>query len=186
MNAISNIEHDQFLPGLSLPATRTFDDWRDLGRRLCMGARAVNWLIGDWMIEGAERFGEKAREEAQSIFRSDVPRFDPIVRTCRRFPREKRREHLSFGHHLAVSDVDDDAEAEKLLEQAEQTGATVAMLRATVRVSSTTNYLPGMDDDDPVDTAMRRIVQAWNLAGKAARQDFVELLKGSDMGVIEL
>lgn len=184
MNAI--IEQDQFLPGLSLPVTPTFEDWRDLGRRLCMGARAVNWLIGDWLIDGAERFGEKARAEAQSIFRSDVARFDPILRTCRRFPREKRHESLTFGHHLAVSVVDDDIEAEKLLEQAEQTGATVAMLRATVRVTSATSYLPGLDDDDPVDTAMRRIVQAWNLAGKAARQDFVELLKDSDMGVIEL
>lgn len=184
MNSL--IEHQQFLPGLSLPRTETFDDWRDLGRRLCMGARAMNWLIGDWLIEGSERFGEKAREEAQEIFRSDVARFDPIVRTCRRFPQSKRRAALTFGHHLAVTSIDDHHQAERVLDEAEETGATVAMVKAKVRVLTEGERLPGMDDDDPVDASYRRIVQAWNLAGHQARRDFIEAASESHMGMIEL
>lgn len=184
MNAI--IDHDQFALGLSLPQTETFEDWTALGRRLCMGARAMNWLIGDWLIEGSERFGEKAREEAVTIFRSDVARFDPIVKTCRRFPEERRRPALTFGHHLAVAPIEDDGEAERLLEQAETERATVAMLKANVRVITAARALPGFEDDDPVDAAMRKIVQAWNLASRAARQEFIELVQESDMGVIEL
>lgn len=42
MNTIT--QQDQFIPGLQLPPTETFDDWRNLGRKLCMSARAVNWL----------------------------------------------------------------------------------------------------------------------------------------------
>lgn len=180
------IEHDQFLPGLHLPVAETFDDWRDLGRRLCLGARAVNWLIGDWLIDGAERFGERARDEAQEIFRSDVARFDPIVKTCRRFPEPKRHKALTFGHHLAVAAIEDDAEADKLLSDAEQSGATVAMLKAAVRVATAVNRLPGLEDDDPVDRSYRHIVQAWNLASREARELFVEAAAESHLGVIEL
>lgn len=184
MNAI--IEQDQFLPGLSLPETETFDDWRNLGRKLCMSARAVNWLIGDWLIDGAERFGDQAREEAQAIFRSDVQRFDPIVKTCRRFPPERRHDALTFGHHAAVAAIEDDAEAEKVLTEAEASGATVAMVKATVRVITAETALPGLEDDDPDDTAMRRMVHAWNLGNRKSRADFVELIQESDFGVIDL
>lgn len=184
MNAI--IEQDQFLPGLSLPATETFDDWTALGRRLCMSARAVNWLIGDWLIEGSERFGEQAREEAIAIFRSDVQRFDPIVKTCRRFPPDRRHQALTFGHHAAVSEIPED-QAEKLLVEAERERVTVSMLKAQVRVmmDGQSKLIP-LDDDDPDDTAMRRMVHAWNLGNRKSRQDFVELIQESDMGVIDL
>jgi hypothetical protein len=176
---------EQFLPGLNLPTTETFADWQALGRRLCMGARAINWLIGDWLIDGAERFGDKARDEAQTIFRSDVDRFDPILKTCRRFPEPKRHAALTFGHHLAVMSIDDDTEAETLLSKAETERMTTAALKAEVKVIRSHARLP-IEDDDPVDTAMRRIVQAWNLASREARQMFIELAQESHMGVIEL
>lgn len=178
------VEQDQFLPGMSLPATETFADWQSLGRRLCMGARTINWLIGDWLIDGAERFGDKAREEAQSIFRSDVDRFAPIVDTCRRFPEPKRHPALTFGHHQAVMAVADDAEAEKLLARAEADGFTVAALKAEVRVSrAPQSFLP---DDDPTDGAYRQIIQAWNRAPVAARELAAESIAESHLGVIDL
>lgn len=179
------IPQEQFLPGLALPATETFADWQALGRRLCLGARAINWLIGDWLIDGAERFGEKAREEAQSIFRSDVDRFAPIVDTCRRFPEPKRHHALTFGHHLAVMAIDDDTAAEQLLTMAEENRLTTAALKAEVKVIRSESRLP-LTDDDPEDTAMRHIAQAWNRAPKASRLAFLELAQESDLGVIDL
>jgi len=174
---------EQFLPGLALPVTATFEEWQSLGRRLCAGSRAINWLIGDWLIDGSERFGEKARDEANAIFRSDVDRFAPIVDTCRRFPGPRRHPALTFGHHLAVMAIPDDGEADRLLTRAETERMTTAALKAEVRVSRQPRLI---EDDDPTDTAMRRIVQAWNLANREARQEFIELAGESHMGVIEL
>ena len=170
---------------LALPHTETFDDWSNLGRRLCASSRVINWLIGDWLIEGSERFGDKARDEAKTIFFSDVDRFAPIVDTCRRFPEPKRHQSLTFGHHLAVMAIEDDDQAEQLLTRAETDRLTTAALKAEVKVIRSQDRLPLMDDD-PVDTAMRRIAQAWNLASMAARQNFLELAQESHMGVIEL
>lgn len=170
---------------LTLPVTETFDEWRNLGRRLCLGARAINWLIGDWMIDGAERFGDQARDEAQAIFQSDVERFDPIVRTCRRFPDDRRHKGLTFSHHLAVMSIDDDAKADDLLAKAETEHLTTAALKAEVMLVRSHTRLP-LVDDDPEDTAMRAIAQAWNRASRGARQDFLELAEQADLGVIDL
>jgi hypothetical protein len=41
-------------------------------------------------------------------------------------------------------------------------------------------------DDDPEDTAMRLIVQAWNRAPVEARGAFLELAAEAEMGVIDL
>lgn len=170
---------------LALPATETFAEWSELGRSLCAGARAMNWLIGDWLIAGVEVHGQKAREEANRIFRADVERFDPILKTCRRFPEGKRHERLTFGHHVAVMAIPDDEQAEALLTEAEQSRLTIASLKAKVRVEHHQQHSL-IDDDDPEDTAMRAIVHAWNRAPMTARTAFLELASESHMGVIDL
>jgi len=170
---------------LSLPHTSTFEEWSDLGLILCSGARAMNWLIGDWLIAGTESYGTKARDEANRIFRADVERFDPILKTCRRFSEEKRHDRLTFGHHVAVMPIADDTEAEELLVEAERERLTTATLRAKVRVIHHTQS-SFMADDDPDDTAMRAIVQAWNRAPRTAREAFFELAQEIQLGVIDL
>ena len=171
--------------GLSLPETHTFDEWASLGIRLCQGARVINWMIGDWLISGCEQYGDKARDEANAIFRSDVDRFGPIVDTCRRFAGEKRHQALTFGHHMAVMAIKDDGEADQILTEAETQRLTVAAVKAQVRVKTDrqANMLP---DDDPEDTAYRRIVQAWNLSSRDSRKAFLESAQEANMGVIDL
>lgn len=184
MTTISGSREMPMLP-LTLPHTETFAEWSSLGHKLCAGARVMNWLIGDWLIDGTENYGAKARDEANRIFRADVERFDPILKTCRRFPEDKRHDRLTFGHHAAVMAIPDDAEAEKLLSEAETERATVASLKAKVRVINHTQASL-IEDDDPEDTAMRAIVQAWNRAPKTSREAFLELASESHMGVIDL
>lgn len=170
---------------LTLPATSTFADWSHLGTILLTARRKVNWLIGDWLDRGLTDYGDKARDEANRIYRSDVDRFAPILETCRRFPEEQRHDLLTFEHHVAVRDIEDDAQAQTMLDKAEADRMTVAALKAEVKVSSNrqTTILP---DDDPDDTAYRRIVQAWNLASRASREAFLESAQESNMGVIDL
>lgn len=184
MSAMTKIAAQPML-GLSLPPFQTFADWNDLGKSLCLAGRNIHWLIGDWLIAGVEKFGDRARDEANVIFRSDVGRFDQILKTCRRFPEPKRHASLTFAHHLAVMAITDDDQAERVLTEAEQHRPTIAALKAQIKVLQ--NRQPSMiADDDPEDTAMRRIAQAWNNASREAREDFLELAQESSFGVIDL
>lgn len=183
MNAI--IEQDQFLPGLSLPETETFDDWRSLGAQLCRAKKQVDFLIGDWLRDG-KRFGEKAMEEAQRIFLSDKPRFAPIVAVCERFPKPKRHTKLSFGHHAAVMPIKQDDEAERLLQKAELRRLTQAELRADVRAIIRATE-PSWYDDDIVDQEYRSIMQPWNRASTLeARNLAAEAIAESHFEIVPL
>lgn len=184
MNALTPITAAQPMLPLVLPETRTFDEWSSLGRVLLTARRKLNWLVGDWLDRGLTLYGDKARDEANRIYRSDVDRFAPILETCRRFPELARHETLTFEHHAMVRDLDGQ-EAEKLLVRAERSHMTVAAFKAEVRVSSN-RQTTILEDDDPEDTAMRRIVQAWNQASKSAREAFLELVVESDLGGIDL
>jgi len=171
--------------GLDLPPTLPLDDWRDLGRKLCASGRALNWLIGDWLDFGLSHYPE-AQAEALAIFRADERRLDPILQTCRKFPRERRRDNLTFGHHAALLKLPYDL-AEALLVEAERHRVTVPMLRAQARAALAERQgSVELSDDDPEDTEYRRIVQAWNNASHAARRNFIEAVEEVNMGVIEL
>lgn len=190
MNAVATITPASLAaPGgqldLSLPEAHTFEEWSMVGRRLCASAKVISWMIGDWLIAGVEKHGEKARDEANAIFRSDTGRFGPIMDTCRRFGANRRHMDLSFGHHQAVMAIRDDAEADALLEAAERQRLTVAMVKAQVRVvaDKQATMLP---EDDPVDAMSRLISQAWNRASVAAREDFFALAEVANFGEIDL
>jgi len=180
---------EQFALGLDLPETMTFDEWTNLGRKLCMARRAVNWVIGDWLIFGCDeaRFGRAALEEANAIFVADADRFAPIVDTCRRFPEDRRRAALTFGHHLAVMAVEDDTEAETLLAKAEAERMTVAALRAEAKVRTDRQATMLPNDPDPEDDAYRTIIQASNRCGSPeARRLAIEAIIEANYGVVDL
>lgn len=184
MNALAPIGAEPMLP-LSLPETHSFEEWSQLGRLLVAGRRKLDFLTGDWLIRGSTEYGDKARSEANAIFRADVERFGPMLDVCRRFSETRRHDALTFGHHLAVMPIEDDEQAEAMLVEAEASRMTVAAVKAQVRVTTNrqTTILP---DDDPEDTAYRRIVQAWNLASRSSREAFLESAQESHMGVIDL
>lgn len=167
--------------GYVLPPEASFEEWKDTGLQFMMAGRMLNWLIGDWFREGHARFGAKALAYRNRIFRRDVDRFGPIIEVCARFPQDERHKELTWGHHAVAMEADD---PHAMLRKAEDEGLTVAALKAAVKVASRQCEMP--IDDDPEDTAYRRIVQAWNLASRSSREDFLESAQEAGLGVIDL
>lgn len=180
LSEVSN-PREQLSFSFVLPEGATFQQWKEYGSGFVTAGRMLNWLIGDWIIAGVERFGEKARDHANSIFRRDVDRLAPIVDTCRTFPEPKRRPTLSFTHHQIAAKAPDPSEA---LDQAERDGLSCADLRAHIRVAVPTFHLP---DDDPEDASYRMIIQASNRCGSPeARRLAIEAIIEADYGVVDL
>ncbi|WP_300562981.1 hypothetical protein [Companilactobacillus sp.] len=169
--------------GFSLPEQATFDEWKESGVQFMLAGRMINWLIGDWMRQGADRFGWEAVNFANSIFRRDIERFGPIVDVCTKFPEEQRHKSLTFGHHAAVVSLDD---PHPLLERAEAEGMTVATLRAHVTVVRHAEQPPLWNDDTEEDKAYREGVQCLNRLPRDVRQMIVEAFVEVDCGVVEL
>jgi hypothetical protein len=59
MNALTIINERPVL-ALELPAGTSFDEWVEIGRKLCLTSKALQWHIGDWWAFGDHRYGQRA------------------------------------------------------------------------------------------------------------------------------
>lgn len=132
MNALSMIDVQDDPPlGLDLRRAMSFDDWLELGRRLCSGAKVVNWWIGDWWSFGSHRYGARAEAAAKGIFGREFQTLANLASVCRSFETSRRREHLTWTHHVEVAALEPEA-ADELLDKAEASEWSTRDLRREV------------------------------------------------------
>jgi hypothetical protein len=106
-------------------------EWSAVGRRFGEIGRCSQWWLGDWILYGNERFGERYTRAAK-LTGYDVQSLMNMVYVASHFPVSRRRENLSWSHHatLAAMDV---AEQERWLERAGAERLSVADLRVELR-----------------------------------------------------
>lgn len=188
MNAMMAIE-TMGKPGLalSIPKNQTFDQWVEMGRSLCEGQRVVNWWIGDWWAAGSHRYGERAKVAAARIFGREFGALMNLASVCRSFETSRRREALSFTHHVEVAALPPD-KADALLTRAETESLSTRDLRVeVVKIRTALGHFPTRDqaDDDPEHTALVAIARAWNRAPVGARETFAEMVAEANLGEID-
>jgi hypothetical protein len=115
--------------------TRDLDaiEWACTGRRLGTVGRCIQWLIGDWIAWGNERFGERYAR-ASKITGYDTQTLMNMVYVASRFSFSRRRENLSWSHHEALASVGVE-EQEEWLDRAAEHRWSVADLRMMLRMS---------------------------------------------------
>jgi len=106
-------------------------EWAEHGRRLGAAGRSIGWWIGDWLLYGNERFGEKYSRAAR-ITGYDVQTLMNMVYVASRFDISRRRPQLSFSHHAELAALDPDAQDRWLL-RAEADRLSVRCLRQELR-----------------------------------------------------
>jgi N6-adenosine-specific RNA methylase IME4 len=118
--------------GLVAEADPTFDQWEQVGLFLRHAEGAVMWWIGDWLNYGECRWGEKYSQALEATGFAYQTLADAKW-VGRRIQFSRRHEKLSWSHHREVARIDDDAEQDSLLAQAEAGGWTRSQLREAVR-----------------------------------------------------
>lgn len=130
MGALKKIELGVSL-SLDLPDGMSFDQWVNVGRRLCAGAQVINWHIGDWWAFGDHRYGARAAAAAEGIFGRSFGSLANAASVCRSFETSRRREVLTWAHHVEVAALPPDV-ADQLLDRAETEGWSTRDLRREV------------------------------------------------------
>jgi len=106
-------------------------EWAEHGRRLGAVGRSVGWWIGDWLLYGNERFGEKYTRAAR-ITGYDVQTLMNMVYVASRFDTSRRRAQLSFSHHAELAALAPDAQ-DHWMSRAEEDRLSVRCLRQELR-----------------------------------------------------
>lgn len=109
------------------------NEWAVAGRRIGAIGRSVQWLLGDWIAYGNERFGERYAR-ASRITGYDPQTLMNMVYVASRFATSRRRENLSWSHHEALAALEP-PEQEGWLEQAASHRWSVSDLRGMLRLA---------------------------------------------------
>jgi len=116
----------------SAPAELDIAEWAEQGQRISMMGRSAGWWIGDWLRYGNARYGEKYAR-AKRITGYDAQTLMNMVWVSSRVDVSRRRENLSWSHHVEIAPLDLVTQ-ERLLNHAEAERLSVRDMRELVRV----------------------------------------------------
>ncbi len=105
--------------------------WAQAGRKLGALGRGGQWWLGDWLLYGTFRWGQKYAEAAR-ITGYDAGSLRNMAWIASQFPPPRRRASLTWCHHAAVAGLSQ-AEQERWLELVSAERLTVADLRSALR-----------------------------------------------------
>lgn len=108
-------------------------EWLVVGKRLGGISRCNQWWMGDWVRYGCQKWGEKYTQAAK------ITGYDPrslanMASIAAAFESSRRREDLTWSHHVAVAALPED-EQEKWLNRAAAERLSVADLRTELRAA---------------------------------------------------
>jgi hypothetical protein len=132
--------------GLSLPADLKYDDWVGVGRRVVELSKAATWLLGDWLVYGAQTYGAshwggRVPHELYERLAQETGYAEQTLQNarcvCQKIPRSRRRDNVSFSHAVEIAGrVEDPEDIEGWLDFVSAGGVTVKALREKLRAAS--------------------------------------------------
>ncbi len=132
--------------GLYLPVDLTVEAWQRIGRQMFIISDSSAWWWGDWLIFGEERYPNRYRRAVKETG-LDYQTLRNYAWVARRFPMSRRRDKVSFQHHVVVAALPED-ERDRLLSAAEKHGWSRNELRRRLR--ETRDAAPSRPDTDLV------------------------------------
>lgn len=110
--------HGQVTPvGITFHPELDFETWVADGETIKVLHGSLAWMVSDWILEGQKRWGEMYAQAIGDYYSPETLRTYRYV--AERFPIQRRRLSLFFGHHQAVARLDP-IEQDEVLDLAEK------------------------------------------------------------------
>jgi hypothetical protein len=116
---------------LLLPENLPLDSWKQIGEQIYVISDASAWWIGDWLRYGRDKYPDRYKR-AIGETSLEYQTLRNYAWVAGRFDASRRRDALSFQHHLEVAALPEDQQ-DLWLERAEQSGWSRNDLRARLR-----------------------------------------------------
>lgn len=149
--------------GMQFHDELTFDEWREVGDAVIPAAKAIGFVVGDWLNYGAARYGEKYDEAIQSTGMS-YSTLSGCSYVARNVKPCCRQQNLGFEHHAVVAKIKDEDKQREWLVLAAREGLSVARLRRSVNLGRVAS-----DDEMQGDSSDRGYVTYLALLNRLRR-----------------
>ena len=144
---------------LTIPEHLSFEDWMAVGAGLKNVEQSIMFWIGDWLVYGEGHYGEQWTQV------TDVSQYSPktisnAMWVAKKVPVARRREDLSYGHHVEVASLEPHEQSE-WLKRAKDEELPRDKMRALIREAKGPQKItppadPSMPKDPPQrDNALR-------------------------------
>jgi hypothetical protein len=153
----------------------TLDDWRELGERIHVISNSSAWWIGDWLVFGESKYPNRYKEALLGTA-LDYQTLKNYAWIARKFTWPRRRDQLSFQHHVEVAALPEE-EQDLWLERAEVSRWSKSELRKQLRASHNAAELDGQDKSpgEQIDIqALPNQQAAWRDAASKANKSIHE------------
>jgi hypothetical protein len=159
--------------GLRLSGTLSYDNWQRTGSQISKLADLSSWCLGDWLAYGECQYTSRYRR-AVEIVGLNYQTLRNYAWVARRFDLSRRRDNLSFQHHMEVAKLPP-AEQDRWLDLAAEHRWTTSELRRQVREREAA----ADGNSRAVGTLLPRIkadrerITRWRDAAEQANMDFL-------------
>ncbi len=145
VSAVSTLEMADLVTAtqLRLPRDLPFEQYVRLGRNIRLLRDASKWWLGDWIIFGEDTYDEKY-SQAVEVTDYSLGYLRNIVYTCRNVAPSRRRDDLSFSHHMEVAKLHG-RDQRRWLGRAVREDLSEAVLRELIREEQ--SLLPDTGDN---------------------------------------
>ncbi|MCX5386232.1 LmbU family transcriptional regulator [Streptomyces sp. NBC_00083] len=152
--------------GLSFTSRQSLNTWEQVGTGLLSFADSSTWWVADWLVYGESEFQDRYHEAVKRTSLS-YQTLRNYTWVARKFPLTRRRQNLSFSHHLEVVALDQ-PEQDYWLRKAEALRWSRNKLRGEVRSSLRARQSEVTESKGRVEPAKNVTAGAGSVAGRAA------------------
>lgn len=162
--------------GIVLDADVPADQWNQIGKFILSMEGAIQWLIGDYLLQ-SERIYNKTYKDVAAEWNRSVGTLYNYYYVVASVDFSLRNEKLTFNHHYAVAKLMPEMQA-YWLERAEREGWSVARLMNAINAANTPTLSEG---DQPESRTMRDLMRferamiKWH--DKVGRQERAEVVR---------
>jgi hypothetical protein len=145
-SALLDIPDCEFTPiGLNLPPNLTFDQWDRIGRQLQLADIAIQWWIGDWLVYGEHRWGDKYAQAIEVTGRREqtLKNYHFVASSIE---KSRRRYELNYSIHAEVAPLEPEEQDRVLAKAAGDPHPTVKGVRRQVD-KIRRDKMPKVEDD---------------------------------------
>lgn len=166
--------------GMTLPDGLSIEAWTDIGRKLMLVDKSVQWALGDWWAYGESNYGERAAAviAANGLSFQTLANYGTVARSVE---TSRRREVLPWSAHVEVASVSPEIQ-DRILDVAVENSWSVREIRSAVReFKSAGEPKPDQAPVHIVDDAENYSPQVKEPANQ--RQAFIDMLALSDIAL---
>lgn len=170
----------------NVPDDLTFADWIETLKTLAGQRRNVDWMLGDWLRIGQERFPEQIQMELLGGELGMSPkRLKTAVNVSSKFPAHARDETLSIEHHAHVVDLPREEQLDLLTKARREHWSDDHMRKEVISRKVTIGMADVLSAEEYDQHSLMSLQHAWNRASTDVRSDFLELATQANGGVID-